>query len=315
VVSVRIKWRELDVQKVVVYCSDYYDLWRDYPSVRDIFYYFVDVLWPNTLSSYKSLSRWLVQKRLLREINWMHIRDGGGREQKIGDYPLLSILGFLKIQKEFLKESQLTYHLPIWHQQESLVLVLLEKEADVPPITTICRKLGVDVIYTRGYSGWRQWFELYKDLRDEKRKIVFVAVTDFDPSGEDIVRFSKEALERLGLEFELEKALLTKEQIERHELPHRPEDSREVEKLKRDPRYKKWPYGEFRVETASFRAKAPEDFRKAIEDAVNKHFDEEIYEETRKVEGDRRDTIEEYGINESIQDAIEKVDYVLEYED
>lgn len=306
------KWSQLDVKKISAYCESYYERWGDYPSVRDVFYYFVDVLWTNTTSQYKCLSRWLVEKRLTGEFDWQLLRDGGGRERTTGDYPLLSIPGFFKVQKYLVESSQVGYRLPRWHEQTHLVIVLLEKEADVPPVRRICNELGVDVLYTRGYSGWRKWFELKKELQDEEREIVFVAITDFDPSGEDIVRFSKEALQQLGLKFTMEKALLTKDQIETHKLPHRPEDSKEAAKLQRDPRYKTWPHGLFRVETAAFRAKAPDAFRKAIETAIQKHFNKEIYNQTRETEEERRTTIEDYDINDQLEDVINELDTAIE---
>ncbi|MEM4818968.1 MAG: hypothetical protein QXQ91_01475, partial [Nanopusillaceae archaeon] len=64
----------------------------------------------------------------------------------------------------------------------------------------------------------------------------------FDPSGEDIARDYVERLRYIepDLDFEAEKVAVTREQIEKFNLPCTPESQEELEKLQRDPRYKKF---------------------------------------------------------------------------
>lgn len=291
-----VKWTDMKIEPFVSYCQEYYRRWQDQPSVRDIFYYFVDKFWPNTKSVYKALSRWLVKMRIEGKIDWRLIRDGGGRERSVGDWGYVEPELYIRYQLRKFEESPKQYHLPKWLNQDKVVVVVTEKEADYPPLRAICDSLCVAVQYTRGYGGWRDWFEIAELLKSEEyidKEIIIIAVGDFDPTGEDIVRFCKHALKTLGLELSLEKAMVTKEQIEEHKLPHKPEDAKEIEKLKRDSRFRKWPYGLYRVETAAFRAKAPQAFRKTMVDAIAKHFDPDIYEDVKELEKQKQNEVTE----------------------
>lgn len=289
-----VKWSEIDINAIANYCKRYFKLWNNYPSVRDIFYGFVDELWPNTKSVYKMLSRWLVKMRLEGKIDWRLIRDGAGRERSIGDWTYVEPNTYVQYQLKRFADSPQQYHLPKWYNQEKVVIVVGEKEADHPPLLTICDPLCVAVQYTRGYGGWRDWFEIAEQLKGEQyedKEIVIIAIGDFDPTGEDIVRYTEEALKKLGLKLTLEKAMVTKDQVEEYKLPHRPEDVKEIEKLRKDTRFKKWPYGLYRVETAAFRNRAPDAFRKTLVDAIAKHFDPEIYQEVKKLESEKQEVV------------------------
>lgn len=301
--SVRINWKRLDPKQIEEYCKEYEKRWHDYPSVRDLFYRFVDELWANTKSAYKGLSKWLVKKRLSDEIFWGYVRDGGGRETTIGDYPFVDPDRWLKYNLEKLMETADVYHIPRWHNQEKQLVVVCEKEADFPPLKHIANSLYVPVMYTRGYSGWRPWFELVERLRENEKPTVIIAIGDFDPSGEDIVRFCEDALKTLGLEVEVDKVVVTKEQVEKYDLPHRPEDAEEIAKIRRDPRFKTWTHGLYRVETAAFRARAPDAFQEVIENAIKKHSNDEIFEETKKLDEKLRKQLKE-----KLEDLFEEIE-------
>jgi len=303
-----VDWKKIPVQKIADYCQEYYGRYRDYPSLRDIFYRFVDELWPNTTSVYKRLSTWLRDRRLdeleipLTGIDWQLIRDGGGREYDRGDRtyatPRQHIEGCLNTFQYLLKG----YSLPMWRNQSKLVCVVSEKEADYPAIKALIDDLNADRAYVRGYSGWRMFFELREDILESGKKPVIIALSDFDPSGgaevkktgKDLTSFLLKALAKLGIDAEVEKVAVTKEQIEKFSLPHRPEDVGEIEKLRKDPRFKTWPYGLYRVETAALRAKAPDYFDQTIREAVLKHFDKGIYEKVRAAENRARERINQF---------------------
>ena len=287
----RIKWKQIDPKIVDKYCREYYQEWNNVPSVRDIFYAFIDKLWGNTKSAYKGLSAWLRDRRLDGSIHWTLVRDGGGRKKSIGDWTFSEVEDFVEEHLEEFKDSAESYHLPRWTNQPNKVIVIIEKEADFPPLYNICSPLGVDVMYLRGYSGWRGLFELNNEIKEEfeDHEIHTLAIGDFDPSGEDIIRSFDENMNfKLGCKMEVEKVCVTKEQIEEHDLPHRPEDSAELEKLMNDPRFVKWEHGAYRVETAAFRVLAPQSFRSCIEEAIAKYFDEEIFKETEKEEKSKK---------------------------
>lgn len=290
-----VNWKAIDPATVEAYCKQTFERYGVYPSVRDIFYHFIDKLWPNTKSVYKALSKWLVTQRLTGKIAWQMVRDGGERKYETGDYIHDTPKEHLTFWLDIFTDVGSRYHLPMWLDQPKKVIVACEKESDYPIIKAILGDLNVDTFYERGYSGWRPLFEATETIRDEQKTPIIIALGDFDPSGEDIVRFLRDAFIQLGFEdIQVEKVVVTKEQVEKFELPHRPEDAGEIEKLKRDARFRKWPYGLYRVETAALRDKAPDFFDNVIRDAVKKHFNQETYDKIHAKQNELRKKIAEF---------------------
>jgi hypothetical protein len=234
-----VSWEKIDPKLIINYCNQTYSRYGEYPSIRDIFYRFVDKLWPNTKSVYKSLSKWLVDMRLNRKIDWRIIRDGSGREYEKGDWTHITPRQHTLLWLDLFTDIGSRYDLPKWLNQPNKVVVACEKEGDYPIIKAILYGLNVDTFYERGYSGWRPLFEAVEKINAEGKTPIIIAIGDFDPSGEDIVRFLTKAFTQLGLQnIQVEKVVITKEQIEKFKLPHKPEDAIEIQKLQRDPRFK-----------------------------------------------------------------------------
>ncbi len=307
-----VNWKELDPALIIKHCEETYERYREYPSIRDIFYAFVDELWPNTKSVYKALSKWLVAMRLARKIDWRMMRDGSGREYEEGDWSYDTPREHIEFWLEEFLKTPYRYRCPVWQDQPKKVIVACEKEGDYPIVKSILRDLNVDTFYARGYSGWRPLFEAVEKMKEEAKIPVIIALADFDPSGgegakmtgKDLVSFLLKAFRKLGVDnVTVEKIVVTKEQIEQFKLPHRPEDANEIAKLQKDPRFKDWSYGLYRVETAALRKKAPDYFDKTLRDAVLKHLDKEIYARVQKEEEEgRMKVIEFFNNNEDLLD-------------
>lgn len=314
-----VNWKAIDISKIADYSNEYYSRYDEYPSIRDIFYRFVDDLWPNTKSVYKRLSVWLRDKRLKGEIDWHLLRDGGGREHEKGDWTYLTPRRHVQLWFDLFTRIGERYELPMWTDQPKKVVVVCEKEADYPIIKSLTSDLNVDTAYARGYMGWRLLFEIAERFKEEqeekdKKELIIIALSDFDPSGgekaqrsgKDLVSFLLKAMLKLGVEnVSVEKILVTKDQIEDFKLPHRPEDQDEIARLRKDPRFKTWPYGLYRVETAALRGKQPDYFDKTIRDAVKKHFDEAIYEEVKKDQAEQQEKVNDFF--EEHEDLIEEL--------
>jgi len=302
-VSLMVDWKNLDVQPIIKHCQETYERYNVYPSIRDIFYAFVDELWPNTKSVYKALSKWLVVMRLNGKIDWRMMRDGSGREYEEGDWIYDTPSEHVESWLNLFVDVGSRYHMPVWLNQPKKVIVACEKEGDYPIVKAILSAWHVDTFYSRGYSGWRPLFEAVEKVKAEGKDAIVIALADFDPSGgegvkeggADLVSFLLTAFRQLGLSnVRVEKVAVTKEQIEQFKLPHRPEDAKEIEKLRKDPRFKKWPYGLYRVETAALRKKAADYFDKTIKEAVEKHFDQEIYAKIKSAEEEARKKIKDF---------------------
>jgi len=300
-----VNWKEIDPGQITEYCQTYYARYSEYPSLRDIFYHFVDKFWPNTKSVYKSLSTWIRDQRLNGNIDWEIVRDGAGREFEDNDWTYGTTRGHVNLWLRLFTQIGSRYHLPTWLDQPKKVVVVCEKEADYPIIRFLVGlgKLNVDTAYARGYSGWKMLHDIAEKFKEEGKEPIIIALADFDPSGgekatkegKDLVSFILKAMLQLGVEnVQVEKILVTKEQIEKFKLPHRPEDTQEIEKLRKDPRFKTWPFGLYRVETAALRDRAPDYFDNLIKDSVMKHFDQEIYEKIKKKQEELQGKIAEF---------------------
>jgi len=99
---------------------------------------------------------------------------------------------------------------------------------------------------------------------------------------------------------------VTKDQIERYNLPSKPEDVKEIAKLMRDPRYKKWEHGLFRVELDALMAFVPDEFERMIKDSVAEYFDDDIYKETLEQEEEDKKTAWETA-KELLDDKLEEL--------
>jgi len=101
-----VEWNKIDVGLIEQACLNDYQRYGCYPSIRDIFYSFVGILWPNTRSAYQGLSRWLTKLRLEGRIDWRIIRDGSGRNIEGGDIPYLPPEKFFEYWVNWFKELE-----------------------------------------------------------------------------------------------------------------------------------------------------------------------------------------------------------------
>jgi len=118
-------------------------------------------------------------------------------------------------------------------------------------------------------------------------------------SGEDIPRDARDRLRMLsGADFIFEKVAVTKHHVLTLDLPPAPESEEEIQKLKRDSRYPRYiqqlksdpklkelaeRYGGLvRVELDALVALKLEEFKKIVKEAIEKHFDWNVFNSTTK---------------------------------
>lgn len=279
-----MKWKQLDAKQIEAFCKDTFQRYEEYPSIRDIFYALVGELFPNTPGAYHGLVKWLVKKRLSGELDWRIIRDGSGREVHAGDSKHESPKDYFESWLHSFKTCAKRYKLPKWTNQANKVVVLCEKEADYPIVKSILSDLNVDVGFMRGYSGKRIMFEMTEAFKRCGRTPKVFVLGDFDPSGDDIKKNVRRDMLKMGANIEPINLSVTIEQIRKFKLPHKPENPKEIQKLKDDPRFKKWKYGLFRVETASLRVRQPEYFDNLLKSEVLKCFSQAVYKKVKEKE-------------------------------
>ena len=272
------------------------------PNLRTVYYALVSrEIIPNTKSSYKNLSESLVKARKNKVVPWDAIQDEG-RRTRGGDvhfwggpeeYAQMYVDNFWqRIQK---------YSLPRWHKQYNYVEVFIEKEAMADTFDTILRSRGITVVPCKGYSSWTYMkdaaLRIEEAINGGEKEPTILYFGDYDPSGMDAERFLGEALDWFlapgkfteGVNVKIKRICITQDQIERYKLPNRPDDEEEIAKMKRDPRFAKWPWGLYRVELDALFAFVPDEFERIVTEAVDEYFDEGISEEVREQETVERD--------------------------
>lgn len=296
------------------------------PTLRTLFYaLFSKGLIPNTKSAYKRLSSKLVDARKNKIFSWDFLEDKVRYVVKryTASYPTPDELDYCKLRCESKLDDisiqkmledwfdwiSVPRHVGYWAKQPFTVEVWLEKDALAATIEAWTSNVNIRV--NRGYSSWTFIYNNVQYLREllgRHEKVIILYLGDLDPSGVDIERFLREALEYFGLDnskVELKRLAVTEEQVERYNLPPRPEDAETLAKLERDSRMAKYK-GKYIVELDALVVYAPDEFRRLLRDAIESYHDKEIYRKTKE-EANRIAEESEKIVEEYKKKALEKI--------
>jgi len=254
------------------------------PTVRTIYYALVSKeLIPNTRSAYQGLVKMLVKARKNGTVKWKWIADET-RATRGSDHTRWEPERYAEAYIDYVFEKLQGYKLPKWLNQTQYVECWIEKFALAATFDSWLGDMNVVLVPSRGYSSWTFLKEAADRIETnaEGRETIILYFGDFDPSGRDIERFLGESLEWFGVDATIHNIAVTEDQIVEYKLPHSPEDSEEIAKMMRDPRFKQWEHGLFRVELDALMAFVPDEFERIITESVEAYFDEDIYAETLK---------------------------------
>lgn len=260
-------------------------------TLRQIYYRLVSKYeYPNTKSSYKSLSRQLVKARETNDVDDWRIEDRSRRALGIGDHGYDNIEDFIVDQIKELKESHKYWNRKLWSNQNKKVILALEKDALSRLFSDEAQKFRVKTYATKGYGSYTFLKDLAGDLSTEKENIILY-FGDYDPSGRDIQRDLSARIKRYskGEEFTVKRIALTKEQIGEYDLPHKPEDAETLAKLRRDPRTAT--YGmDFAVELDAIE---PDELQRLITKAIADNLDSDQWDQDiQKIREERKELAE-----------------------
>ena len=287
---VKLNWNSIIKQSIPVF-NDF--LRRGIvPTVRTIYYALVSKeLIPNTRSAYQGLSKMLVKARKEGQVRWEWIADEA-RATRGSDHPRWEPERYAKAYIEYVFEKLQNYKLPKWLNQEQYVECWIEKAALAATFDNWLGDMNVVLVPSRGYSSWTFLKEAADRIEEnaEGRETIILYFGDFDPSGRDIERFVTETLEWFGVDATIHNIAVTEDQIEQYKLPHSPEDADEIAKMMRDPRFKQWEHGLFRVELDALMAFVPDEFERIVKGSVEGYFDPRIYNETLEQQEEEQKT-------------------------
>ena len=205
------------------------DVFKQYDTaltLRQLYYRLVSRhLFPNTINSYKRLSRLMVRAREEGAVPVNCLEDRSRRILGRGDTSYASAQDFLRRRLASLRESYKEFKLPMWDVQSNYIVVSLEKDALSRLVSDIANQYAVRTFPTRGYPSFTyvQRMAGYIRNRLKGKPTVVLYFGDFDPSGIDIER---DLSARLGKykagEYIVHRVALTKDQIVKYSLPPMP---------------------------------------------------------------------------------------------
>ncbi|MEM3760229.1 MAG: hypothetical protein QXZ02_03845 [Candidatus Bathyarchaeia archaeon] len=252
-------------------------------TVRQIYYRLVAAgIIRNRRSSYNALDKCLVNARLNGVIPFDKLQDRS-RVFLAGDHEFYEPEEWMAWRIEALKDSALNYELPYWHFQPEYVEVWLEKDALSTLFKQVCDRLHVVLAPCRGYSSKSYLYEAAKRLNDIGKPITILFFSDLDPRGLDIQRDVEETLHNFGVDFNLERVALTKQQVEAYNLPPAPTK-------KTDTMATRW------IETEGdavweLDALEPNLLMQLVEQSILQHFNQNLFEKRNELQRLNREKI------------------------
>lgn len=302
----RIKWKEV-VEKVKEVLSQFQS--EDVkPTLRAVYYRLVSInTIPNTVGSYQGLSRHLVKARKEGEIDFNAMEDRGRYsisnfgdgyldETNLNDVGERCTVRLEDLDIDTVIDDYFNYDFlnlqssdsGYWAQQPIIPEIWIEKDAIAPTIENWTSGLSTNIRVNRGYSGWSFLNTCIQQIRETLQrhdKAIILYIGDLDPSGTDMDRHLKEAVEFFGMSdrIEFKRLALLPEQVEIYNLPPKPEDAETLAKVARDPRSRNYNLN-YIVEVDAFLGLAPDAFKELIQEAILEYYDATIAAEVREEE-------------------------------
>jgi len=299
------------------------------PILRQIFYLLVaNRIIKNNQRSYKRLSEVLTEHREWGlealgmnesqdnessfEVSWglhpLALQDTSRRVIG-GDSGYSSLREFLDKLLQYMEKG---YSRKRWDSQPKQVIIWLEKESLAQLLEDIAEKYGVKLVPTRGYASFTTLYENLVEEVNPDKPLVVLLLTDFDPSGQDMVRdlhirvpkylylrynmesknyraikISRISDEKYKIEagIEIKKVALTKRQVIEYNLPPIPAK-------KSDSRYE-WFTKAYGDKTTELEALPPEVLRQLVEEAIVENIDVDAWKEVQRKEKEEKERIKE----------------------
>lgn len=152
-------------------------------TLRQLYYQFVARgLLPNTQANYNKLGSVLTDARLAGRLDWDFLIDRTRNEVKRTRW---------KNVGELLTGATEGYHTDLWKGQGVRPIVLVEKDAAIGVVESVCHDNDIPYLSCRGYMSWSELWSMAQRIRydiENGDNVVILHVGDHDPSGLDMTR-------------------------------------------------------------------------------------------------------------------------------
>ena len=184
-----------------------------------------------------------------------------------------------------------------WYDQPEYVEVWEEKNDLFPEFKSILYDKQIKIRSNKGYPSLIFLYKCTEELKElidrtgiDPENIHIKYCGDWDPSGENIDWYIKKRLKQLGIEgIDFQRVAVTQQQIEEYNLPLLPIDKKPDKKAP-NPNMREFirRHGNKATHLNAFFIERHFDaFKKIIRDAVDEHWDEDVYQEM----------VDEYDVN------------------
>ncbi len=184
--------------------------------------------------------------------------------------------------KEQVEAWMTTYKKNLWENQRYYPEVFIEKRALQGVFKPICEKRKIALGACKGYPSLTFLNDAYQRFCEAEsygQIPVILYFGDYDPSGEDIPRSIIENLNRMGVDVNLERVSLNKEQVLEWELPPAPTKVS-------DTRSAKWGgFGQVELD-----AIMPDQLQVLCDNAISDYFNEDLHRDLIEIQNQEKIT-------------------------
>jgi len=233
----------------------------------------------NTLQHYKRVVSAMIKARWDGSVDFDTFSDHDRDVLGSTHYDQTSVESEQSAAKRQIRAWMNSYNKNRWENQSTYVEVWIEKKALIGTFQPICNEYGVALAPCKGYPSLtflneaRYRFDHAKDTHD--LKILYFG--DYDPSGEDIPRSIGENLQQMGIDVEVDRRLLLKEDVLKYNLPPAPV------KLK-DSRTASWDgLGQVELDAVE-----PKELQRILEESIMEQMDDGLYADLKENEEEER---------------------------
>lgn len=256
-------------------------------TLRQLFYRLVaKLILPNTVNSYKALSKWMVKARELGDVDEWYLEDRI-RQTLGGDKGYEDSDGFIKGFENYFKNCWKYFALKMWSTQPQMIEVWVEKDALSRLVSEIGDEFNVITCPSRGYSSYTYIRKAVGRIEEYDKPIKILYLGDFDPSGMDIERDLADRLNRYGADdVKVERVALTLDQINEYNLPPMPAKTT-------DPRIASFVADTGGADAVELDALEPPVLQELIREAVEAEIDMDAWEERKEETEEEKQRLKE----------------------
>jgi hypothetical protein len=241
-------------------------------TVRHVYYRLVsEGLIPKTEASYDAVVRYLVKLRRSGEIPYSWISDSTRWIRKPRTYDSGS---------DALRITAKAYRRSLWANQDAYVELWVEKDALAGVLIEETDPYDVPLMVSRGFASITYLYESAQAIKEQEKPAFIYLLTDHDPSGLTAAKQIAEGLADFALDFPItfERLAVTEQQITEWDLPsHWTKPSTHNK--------------DFRGESVELDAIPPRLLRGLVRDAIERHVDPFVLEQTRNTERLEREVL------------------------